>query len=158
MIRRLAIAIVFSATVVEAASVASPPFWQVFDDDWCLVESSTRKFCVANATMKRSWRHGARFEVANPDDGPALVLGFQYFDSEGNPGYDGVDESFELVTSEDLGPLVVKRYKVKLGDLPRSTAEYVTITEPSVFSIAFVGGTEEMRNNFVNSFVAAWSK
>ncbi|MGB5335773.1 MAG: hypothetical protein WBN07_09145 [Woeseiaceae bacterium] len=156
MVRRLIIAIVSSAMLVVTAAVASPPFWTVLNDEWCLVENQERKLCLEDATMKRSERHGAMLEVANPAIGSALILVFQYFDSDENPDYDKVDESFDFVMTEESGDLVVTKYRVKLGDSSRSYAEYITITEPSVFSIAIVGGTEEMRREFVKAFTAAW--
>ena len=156
MIFRLIIGFVSSAALALAASAASSPFWQILENVWCLI-SAEKRFCIADATMERSWRHGNNFKVANPDVGPPLVLSFTYFDPDNSREFDEVDESFELMTTEQFGTLVVRRYRVQLGDLPRSNAEFISITEPSDFSIAFVGGTKEMRSNFVDSFVAAWS-
>jgi hypothetical protein len=159
MNHRLSIGLFALAAAAFSAFAASPPFWQVFDGEWCLVDSSEKKFCIENATMTRSWRHGAYIRVGNEDaDRPILFLSFEYFDPTGFREYDAVDESFKLVATEQFGTVVVKRFNVRLGDLPRSVAEYVSITEPSVFSISIFGGTEEMRSNFIDSFIATWTE
>ena len=151
-----AVLLIFGSMIWQA-TLACQLLWRFDESEGCLVDGE-KSFCVGNVRINRAWQNGVDLEVLDPGGGAVLYLSFRYLGTDENTQYNNPDGPFELLTTSEIGSLTVSSYRVQLGEGPGSAAGVVAITEPAVFEISIVGGSDKARTDFVDSFAAAWNQ